>query len=160
AFAVTDLDGDGRPDLILKSRLGPQVRVFQNNSASERNSVAFRLRGVRSNRDAIGARIEVDGKVRWLAAGSGYLSQHTKVMHFGLGDAKTAKRVTVLWPSGESQEFHDLRAGFRYDVVEGSNELSSTAFLARRRLPESIVPGTNKPAFGDTWLLSPVPLPE
>ena len=70
AFAVLDFDNDGRPDLLLKSRLGPQVRVLQNNCAGERHSIAFELVGTKSNRDAIGARIEVDGRVKWMEAGT------------------------------------------------------------------------------------------
>ncbi len=85
AFAATDLDGDGNLDLLLKSRLGPQVRVFRNHCGTGRKCLAVRLRGVISNRDGIGARVEVDGKVKFLQAGSGYLSQHTKQLHFGLG---------------------------------------------------------------------------
>jgi hypothetical protein len=100
AFAVTDLDGDGRLDLVLKSRLGPQVRVFQNNCGAAHQSIAFRLRGVKSNRDAIGARVEVDGQVKFIAAGSGYLSQHTKTLHFGLSQKETVHLVRILWPSG------------------------------------------------------------
>src|SRR5438309_472983 len=45
AFAVTDLTGDGTLDLILKNRLGPQVRVFANECAASRNRLVFRLRG-------------------------------------------------------------------------------------------------------------------
>ena len=90
---MTDLDGDGNLDLLLKSRLGPQVRVFRNQCGVGRKSLAIRLRGVKSNRDAIGARVEVDGKVKFLQAGSGYLSQHTKQLHFGLGDAD----VAAIW---------------------------------------------------------------
>jgi tetratricopeptide (TPR) repeat protein len=160
AFAVTDLEGDGNLDLILKSRLGPQVRVFQNRSAADRAAIAFRLRGVKSNRDAIGARVEVDGQVKFVAAGSGYLSQHTKVLHFGLGGNALARRVRIIWPSGAAQEFHDLMAGHCYEIVEGVERPSSKAFAARADLPESPVSGNNETAFADTWLLTPIPLPE
>ena len=44
--------------------------------------IALRLRGVKSNRDAIGARVEVNGRVQCLSAGGGYLAQHSKQMHF------------------------------------------------------------------------------
>jgi tetratricopeptide (TPR) repeat protein len=160
AFAVTDLDGDGNVDLILKSRLGPQVRVLQNNSAMDRKSVAFRLIGVKSNRDAIGARVEVDGQVKFVAAGSGYLSQHTKTLHFGLGDKAAVRVVRILWPSGERQEFRDLAAGNRYDIEEGSGELSTFPFVPRREFPAGAVTAENSANFADTWLLQPVPLPE
>ncbi|PYT20268.1 MAG: hypothetical protein DMG57_42705 [Acidobacteria bacterium] len=92
AFAVTDLTGDGTLGLILKSRLGPQVRVFANQCAAQRNRIVFRLRGTKSNRDAIGARGEVDGQAKWVSAGSGYLSQHTKKVHFGLATGRKPSR--------------------------------------------------------------------
>jgi tetratricopeptide (TPR) repeat protein len=160
AFAVTDLDGDGNLDLLLKSRLGPQVRVFQNNCGAGRRSIAFHLRGVKSNRDAIGARVEVDGKVKFIAAGSGYLSQHTKVLHFGLGDVETANLVRVQWPSGDHQVFRNLASGFRYEIEEGSPKFRAVAFAARVELPAGGVSPSNDSQFADTWLLKPVPLPE
>ncbi len=160
AFAVTDLDGDGNPDLLLKSRLGPQVRVLRNNCGAGRKSLAIRLCGVKSNRDGIGARVEVDGKVKFLQAGSGYLSQHTKQLHFGLGDAGAAASVRVWWPSGLRQEFRDLPSGFLYRIEEGSAHFESTPFHPRRETSSAAVPTENKSLFADTWLLEPVPLPE
>jgi len=163
AFAVTDLDGDGNPDLLLKSRLAPQVKAFHNESTGGRKSIAIRLAGTKSNRDAIGARVEADAAVRFLQAGSGYLSQHTKTLHFGLGAAAQVSNLRILWPSGERQEFHNLAAGYRYDITEGSAELKREAF-ARRAIPEAasalVLTPDNQPRTHDTWLLEPVPLPD
>lgn len=161
AFAVTDLDGDGNLDLILKSRLAPQLQVFRNESAGARNSIAVRLTGTRSNRDAVGARVEADGVVSWVAAGSGYLSQHTKTLHFGLGEKSEVRDLRILWPSGARQEFHNLAAGFRYDITEGLPQIRKEAF-APRAIPATAAPllPDNTPRTHDTWLLDPVPLPE
>jgi len=159
AFAVVDFDGDGRPDLILKSRLGPQVRVMQNNCAGENHSIAFRLRGTESNRDAIGARIHVDGQTKWLAAGSEFLSQHSKQMIFGLGAAAEAKMVRIVWPSGHEQTFENLRSERTYSVIEGTSEVSEEMFRAPRALPHSETSKDNSLALADTWFLEPVPLP-
>jgi hypothetical protein len=81
------------------------LRVFQNNCSADRHSIAFLLRGSKSNRDAIGAMVRVDGQVKAVQAGSGFLSQHTKKLYFGLGASDTAKRVAVKWPSGIEQAF-------------------------------------------------------
>ena len=165
AFAVTDLDGDGNLDLLLKSRLGPQVRAFQNHWGRGHSAIAFELRGTRSNRDAIGARVEVEysGKrgVRTLQAGSGYLSQHTKRLHFGLGDSPSAN-VIVRWPSGGRQRFDNLAAGSCYRVVEGSNELTRIAFRPFAVFAASgpALAAVNQPRLDQAWLLQPVPLPE
>ncbi|HEY2012459.1 MAG TPA: FG-GAP-like repeat-containing protein [Bryobacteraceae bacterium] len=162
AFAVTDFDGDGNLDLLLKSRLGPQVKAFRNDCAAGRKSIAIRLVGTKSNRDAIGARVEVDGAVQFLQAGSGNVSQHTKVLHFGLREAGEAGRVRILWPSGERQEFHGLAAG-RYEITEGAAEAKKQAFVAagsRRSGAAVALVADNQCRTHDTWLLEPVPLPD
>lgn len=160
AFAVTDFDGDGRPDVILKSRLGPQLRVLQNNCTGANQSIAFRLRGTKSNRDAIGARIEVDGQTKWIEAGSGFLSQHSKRLIFGLGESSPAKRVRIKWPSGAVQEFTDLRAGSTYSVTEGSPDLKLQPFTTPRVLRSQPVEADNELHLHDTWFMEPLPLPE
>lgn len=161
AFTFTDLDGDGHLDIVLKSRCGPQVRVFQNDCGLGRNRLVFALRGTKSNRDAIGARVEVDGQAKWIAAGSGYLSQHTKRLHFGLGDRARAEKVTVIWPTGERQELGSLEAGFRYEVVEGERRVQSTPLAKPAAWPEGpAVRADNLSRLHSTWFWEPVPLPE
>jgi tetratricopeptide (TPR) repeat protein len=167
AFAVTDWDGDGNLDLLLKSRLGPQVKAFQNDCAGGRKSIALKLVGTKSNRDAIGARVEVDGRVKFLQAGSGYCSQHTKVLYFGLGAAAEAHTVRIQWPSGARQEFRSLAAGYRYEIGEGSMGVRRQAFRPWDRPPvlsgqagRPVPPADNQPRTHDTWLLEPVPLPD
>jgi tetratricopeptide (TPR) repeat protein len=159
AFAVTDLDGDGNLDIVLKSRLGPQVRVLRNQCGTGRNVVALRLRGVKSNRDAIGARVEVNGKVQYVGAGSGYLSQHTKTLYFAVGDAAAGK-VLVTWPSGTVQEFPELRAGQRHDVIEGESDVKSTPFRPRESWPASPVRGDNTMRLQSIRLMEPAPVPK
>jgi tetratricopeptide (TPR) repeat protein len=160
AFAFTDIDGDGNADLILKSRMGPQVRVFQNECGVGRKAIVFALRGTKSNRDAIGARVDVDGQVKWLAAGSAYLSQHTKRMHFGLGDRQRAEKVRIQWPSGAEQEFGPFEAGFLYEIVEGSADVRSKPLKPHHAREERPVAADNHARLHTTWLWEPVPLPE
>jgi tetratricopeptide (TPR) repeat protein len=160
AFAITDFDGDGRPDIILKSRLGPQVRVLQNDCSGSNRSIAFELRGTKSNRDAIGARIQVDGQTKWLEAGSGFLSQHSKRVLFGLGSRDTASEVHITWPSGAEQRFQNLQAGHTYRIEEGSSELQAVAFRPHRALTQKNISGDNQLLLEDTWFFEPVPLPE
>ncbi len=160
SFAVTDFDGDGRPDLILKSRLGPQVRVLQNNCAGDRKAIAFELRGTKSNRDGIGAKVEVDGQAKWLSAGGAFLSQHSKRLIFGLGNKESAGRVRIEWPSGARQELTDLQAGHTYTITESDAQCGSRPFRAARALAARPVHGDNSLRLEDTWLMEPVPLPE
>ena len=161
-FAALDLDGDGRMDVVIKNRLGPQLRVFLNDCGEGNRSIAFDLRGVKSNRDAIGARLEVDGEAKTLRAGSGYLSQHSKRLLFGLGKREKAERVLIVWPSGEKQELHNLDAGYVYRIEEGAGKPERRAFRAPAR-PDAApgaVAGENTAGLADTWLLDPLPLPD
>ncbi len=165
-FAATDFDGDGSLDVLLKSRLGPQVRALENNWGSGKPCLVIELRGTKSNRDAVGAIVEVerhnDRSVQVLQAGSGFLSQHTKRLHFGLGESSAAQRLRVRWPSGAVQEFENLAAGFRYEITEGTRALKSTPFLTRAAAsgPAPALRGENQPRLESAWLLEPVRLPE
>jgi tetratricopeptide (TPR) repeat protein len=161
AFAFTDIDGDGNLDIVLKSRLGPQVRIFQNDCGAGRNTIVLSLRGTESNRDAIGARVEVDGQAKWLAAGSAYLSQHTKRLHFGLGARERAEKVRIAWPSGKVQQLPPLAAGFLYEVTEGSAEVRRKPLVPRKEWPADVEFATdNRARLQTTWFWEPVPLPE
>ena len=92
SFAVADFDHDGRQEVFLKNRNGPQLRILKNVMEELPPSIAFRLRGTKSNRDAIGAAVTIETEIgrqtRMLQAGSGFLSQHSKEVFFGLGKAK------------------------------------------------------------------------
>lgn len=161
AFAVTDLDGTGCLDLLLKNRLGPQLQVFENRRGRDAQRLVLSLEGTASNRDAVGARVRVDGHTQWLAAGSGYLSQHTKRLHFGLGERKRAERVTITWPSGRVQEVGPLEAGSTYRVVEGKPaERGKALAAAAPPRPEGELAGDNLPRLRDTWFADPMPLPD
>lgn len=153
AFAITDFDGDGCLDVLVKSRLGPQLRVFQNRCGQGAERVGVRLAGVRSNRDGIGAKVTVGGQTKWVTAGSGYLSQHTKTLFFaGGGEAQ------IVWPSGERQ-VAALAAGAVWTVTEGGGAVRGTPF-AEARVAAREARGDNTPRLHDTWLRDPVPLPE
>jgi hypothetical protein len=101
-----DYDNDGKVDAFLVN-LGAKGTLVHNISENTGHWVAIKLRGTKSNRDGIGARIEISaaGK-RWTAervAGSGYLSQNDDRVHFGLGVADSIEKIQIHWPSGREQ---------------------------------------------------------
>lgn len=156
AFAFTDIDGDGALDIVVKNRLAPQLRVFQNRFADWRPRVGIRLRGVASNRDGIGARVSVRGHVQWLAAGSGYLSQHTKTLYFPAGEY-----AEVVWPSGQKQRVDGLTAYALYEITEGDGHKLIRRFPREQsRIAPREAPADNTPRLHDTWLQDPLPLPD
>jgi enediyne biosynthesis protein E4 len=101
-----DYDNDGRVDAFVVN-LGAKGTLVHNVSASTGHWISVKLKGTKSNREGIGANVEVfAGGKRWLAervAGSGYLSQDDDRVHFGLGSAAMLDKVVVRWPSGTVQ---------------------------------------------------------
>jgi hypothetical protein len=101
-----DYDNDGKVD-AFEVNLGGRGTLLHNVSTNTGHWVAVKLKGTKSNRDGIGARVEVfaAGK-RWTServAGSGYLSQDDGRLHFGLGAANAIDKLIVHWPSGREQ---------------------------------------------------------
>lgn len=166
SFALADFDHDGRPEILLKNRNAPQLRLLRNTTPEIGNAVAFQLRGIKSNRDAIGAAItvEADGhkQTKYLQAGSGFLSQHTKELFFGIGDATGVVKATIRWPSGISQALERIPVNHRVAIEEGSSELRVTAFMASSLKSDSASqPPTPKEHehLIETWLVQPLRAP-
>ena len=134
SFALADFDHDGRQEVFLKNRNGPQLRLLKNVMGDLPPSITFRLRGARSNRDAIGAMVTLETQssrqTRSLQAGSGFLSQHSKEVFFGLGEANGPVCASIRWPSGLVQALHDLPVNHRIWVEEGSERSRVEAFKA------------------------------
>jgi len=170
-FALADFDQDGRLELVLKNRNGPQVRFLKNVMQDLGPSISFRLVGKKSNRDAIGAAIivetETSKQIRLLQAGAGFLAQHTKELFFGLGAAKSPVQATIRWPSGLTQTLKDLPLNHRIWVEEGSPPSRVEPFRSSAPLPASTTPAAaavseteTLPATAESWLLAPVLAPD
>ena len=127
AFGDIDLDGD--LDILITTNGGPAA-LYRNDLSQGRNGFRLTLRGVKSNRDAIGAHVRVKAgnavQTRMVRTGSSYLSQSELPLTFGLGSASTADDVSIDWPSGTKQRLTGLRAGRSYVVTEGSGITSES----------------------------------
>lgn len=117
--ASADFDRDGDIDLFVIQRDEPPI--LHKNTSNDA-SVVVALKGTKSNRQGIGAKVRIETtsgqQVRQITATRGYLSSDEPVAHFGLGKEKTIKRLTVEWPSGHHQVFKDLKANQRILITE------------------------------------------
>lgn len=167
AFALADLDHDGRLEIILKNRNGPQIRVLRNAMEGIGESVAFRLIGQTGNRDAIGASVTVQAgelkQTKYLQAGSGFLAQHTKEVFFGVGKDAKEVQVTVRWRGGLTQHFERVPVGHRVEIREGTAAFAAMPFAATAaawKRAEKPASGEPLPQDVETWLLEPLAAPE
>ncbi len=119
--AFGDLDNDGSLEVVVNN-LDAAPNLLRNVAASG-NWLLFQLVGTASNRSGIGARVslEADGatQIDEVRSGGSYLSQNDLRLHFGLGQATGADRVTVAWPSGLVESFGPFEAGLAVTLTEG-----------------------------------------
>lgn len=111
-LAAGDFDNDGRIDLLI-ANLDAKPTLLRGSSPAA-HWLLFDLRGKRSNRSAIGARVTIETgqlrQVREVRSGGSYQSNHDRRLHFGLGDRETADSVTIRWPSGTMQVLTSVSA--------------------------------------------------
>ena len=115
-----DFDNDGRIDVAVLPIVG-QPLLLENETSNANSWVGLRLRGTRSNRDAIGAGVTISacGKTQFdtVRNGGSYISRNDPRLHFGLGNCTKVDRVKVTWPKGEVQTLNELPVN-RYSTIE------------------------------------------
>ena len=164
AFVPLDIDADGDLDLILKNRNGVGLRAFRNDSPTGgARRIEVRLQGRESNRDAVGARVRIETERRTLmrevVSGSGFLSQRSRRLGFGLARDEKIRKLRVRWPSGREQAFSDVPAAALLSLVEGEERMASAQRPAPAPRPSIDLPPSAFPAGAATVLIEPVPAP-
>ena len=116
-----DVDNDGDEDLFIVN-LDDRVVLLRNDGGNRNHWITLRLRGTRSNRDGIGARVKVISgpltQIREVRVGGGYVSQNDMRVHFGLGDRTRVDRIEVRWPSGITQTFEQISVDQLFVIKE------------------------------------------
>jgi hypothetical protein len=126
--AFADLNNDGFMDIVVTS-LGERPRILMNNALNGNHWISFDLRGTRSNRDGIGARIELiteSGRTLYNHATTsvGFMSSSDRRVHFGLGTEKYIREVKIHWPSGVLQVLEHVKADRIMRVEEPSAKVA------------------------------------
>jgi predicted Zn-dependent protease len=113
-LAVGDLDNDGRTDALMVTQNEPLVFFHNGGGATPGHFLTLRLEGIRSNRDAVGARVTVSAGGRARVAprlgGGSFQSASDPRVHFGLGTIDRVEWLEVRWPSGCVNRHRDLAA--------------------------------------------------
>jgi hypothetical protein len=97
--------------------LGGEPLFLLNHASGPAHWLSITLRGTRSNRDGLGARVRVNGQTRFATTAGSYISASDKRLHFGLGAAETAK-VEIRWPSGTVQVLENVKANQFLEIRE------------------------------------------
>ncbi|MDD4051367.1 MAG: FG-GAP-like repeat-containing protein [candidate division Zixibacteria bacterium] len=131
-FGWGDYDLDGDLDIYLANAgLAQENRLFRNNIGDFGNWLAIDLVGTASNKSSVGARVRLvaggKSQMREVTAGSGFCSQHTLTVEFGLGAVATIDSLIVRWPSGVSQKLTAVSINTRMQLVEPSTYVCGDA---------------------------------
>ncbi|MDX2033301.1 MAG: CRTAC1 family protein [Blastocatellia bacterium] len=122
--AYADFDNDGDLDIALATNGGPAY-LLRNDGGNQLRFARFRMQGMASNRDGIGAKVTVflpDGSKQWqtVHSGSSYCSQSELALTFGLGRNEKIDRVEIEWPNGKIEKLPNLAVNTLYVIKEGN----------------------------------------
>jgi len=124
-LAIGDLWNDGRESAVIND-IDEKPLLLVNLAANTNHWLGVILKGTRSNRDGIGARVTVfaanhswDQEVR---SGSSYVSNNDLRLHFGLGSSAAVERIDVLWPSGLEEQFDGSDADRFVTLIEANGK--------------------------------------
>ena len=133
--AYADYDNDGDLDIVVTTNNGP-AHLFRNDGGNRNNVLRVQTVGITSNRDGIGARVEVSVRGARLQqvvkTGSSYASQSELPLTFGLGGATAVDSVRVAWPSGRADVIGALQANQSVMIQEGSGVVRRTPIVPKR----------------------------
>jgi hypothetical protein len=133
--AYGDYDNDGDLDILITTNGGP-ARLLRNDGGNANHVLRVQTIGTASNRDGIGARIDVTvsgGAKLWqiVKTGSSYASQSELPLTFGLGTATSVDSIRVTWPTGRSEEVRSVKGDQSITIKEGAGVVQTVPIAKR-----------------------------
>ena len=126
--AFEDFDNDGDVDIAILNS-GQEPTILRNDSPNQGHWLQIRLRGTKTNRDGVGARVKVVAGdltlIDEIHSGRGYQSHHGTRLYFGLGGREQIDRVEVRWIGGGTDVFKDVKIDSLVTLVEGQSQPST-----------------------------------
>lgn len=129
--ATLDVNKDGKLDIVIaNSGATDGNQLLLNQASNGHHWISLELEGTASNRDAVGATVCLFAAEKQhcdqIMAGTGYASQNSLRLHFGLGEHTEIDSLIVKWPSGQREVFTELPADDYYHIIEASS-ITNTA---------------------------------
>jgi hypothetical protein len=132
--AFGDFDNDGDVDVLVMNMNEPPLLLrneYINSQRRERNNwLELRLIGTKSNRSAIGARVQVKSfphpQTQEVTSQSSYYSHNDLRLHFGLGSSSQPVQVEIRWPNGQTEMVKDIAVNQIVRIKEGSGMVKSS----------------------------------
>ncbi len=126
-----DFDNDGDIDIFIVNN-NDYANLLRNETVNNNHWLTIKLKGTKSNRDGMGARVRVLAEdlqqIREVGSGSGYLSQSDIRLHFGLGKYARVDLIEIRWPGGGIQKFTNIETNRFVTIIEGENKFHTRKF--------------------------------
>jgi len=148
--AIGDVDNDGFPEIVVSNSGGGNIFLWKNETTSTNNWLKVGLEGTTSNKQGIGATIELNSggvsQYRYTVCGEGYIAQNSGKEFFGIGSNTIIDYLKVTWLGGAQDIFYNVTPNQLLTVVEGSSPLSTEEFETRNEI--QVYPN---PTSGKIW---------
>jgi hypothetical protein len=122
--ATGDFDNNGYPDIMVANTAPFASQLWLHQGTTSNNWLKIKLQGILSNRDGIGAKIEIytgsHYQMRYTHCGIGFLGQNSDTEIIGIGSATQADSILITWPTGHIDRLLNVVSGQKLVVVEGS----------------------------------------